>query len=327
MSNKVSIIIPAHNEGKYLNKTIDNFYAMSTGEIEVIVILNGYDQEVDKRAKVFRYQKNMGERVAMNTAASIATGKYLFRIDGHCSIEPKGWDEMMVKEMSDKKILVAVITAINNKWEKIPGHWYGFCKLLPTMEEKWLTKKNYNTIEKNMALTGCGFMITKEFYDSFGGADEALSSMGAIGPEFALRGWLDGEGCYTHTQVMIGHIFNTGGYNLDGVTTARERLRKKYGNRYNELLKHFPQEDIMSTKVDSVDQKKRMVTIHRKDEHVTKDKKGNVLKKVVEHFKYVHEDNGKGLTPEEIEKKYSSEAKKVGEDVYFPNQKGELVLV
>jgi glycosyltransferase involved in cell wall biosynthesis len=209
MKNKVSIIIPAHNEEKYLNKTIQNFYDMSEGEIEIIVVLNGYEQEVDRRAIVFKYKDNMGERIAMNTAASIATGEYLFRIDAHCSIS-NGWDTKLKKEMTEKKILVSVITAIDKDYDLIPGHWYGFCKLLPSMEEKWINLKHYKTVEKNMAFTGCGFMISKKFYDSFGGADENLPQMGAIGPEFALRGWLEGDGCYTHTGVTIGHVFSTG---------------------------------------------------------------------------------------------------------------------
>ena len=322
----ISIIIPAHNEEKYLNRTIDNFYKKSTGEIEVIVVLNGYDQEVDKRAKVVRYAKNLGERVAMNTAASVATGEYLFRIDAHCDIT-KGWDEMMTSNMSEKKILIAVITAINEKWEKIPGHWYGFCKLLPTMEEKWLTKKKYDLIEKNMSFTGCGFMISKKFYDSFGGADESLPSMGAIGPEFALRGWLEGDGCYTHTGVKIGHIFGTGAYSDIGVTKARKMLEEKYRDRYKELLKIFPEEETLECKMDSVDDKKRMVTIDKTVEHTTTSLEGAVLKKVVEHFKYIYEDDGTGPSEKEIEVKYGPMAHKVGVEVFYPDHNGILVKV
>jgi len=322
----ISIIIPAHNEEKYLNRTIDNFYKKSTGEIEVIVVLNGYDQEVDKRAKVIRYANNLGERVAMNTAASVATGEYLFRIDAHCDIT-KGWDEMMASNMSEKKILIAVITAMDEKWENIPGHWYGFCNLLPTMEEKWLVKKKYKTIEENMSFTGCGFMISKKFYDSFGGADESLPPMGAIGPEFSLRGWVEGDGCYTHTEVIISHIFNTGGYGLDGVLDARKALQVKYEEKYKKLLKIFPEEETLKCKTGPAEDKKRMVTVDKTVEHTTTSLEGKVLKMVVEHFKYIYEDDGKGPSEKEIEVKYGPMAHKVGVEVFYPDHNGILVKV
>ena len=64
----VSVIIPAHNEQEYLNRTIKNIFATAKGEIEVIVVLNGYDQEVkwknSPKVNVLGLEHNEGERVA-----------------------------------------------------------------------------------------------------------------------------------------------------------------------------------------------------------------------------------------------------------------------
>ena len=321
---KYSIIIPAFNEQKYLNRTVDNFLKTAKGKVEVIVVLNGYEQEVDERAKIISRTNNDGERIAMNEAAKIADGNYLMRIDGHCTIEPEGWDLMMVEAMTPKRIVTAPITAIDQNWRKLSG-WYAFCKLLPTMEEKWVSKKKYDTIEKNMAFTGCGFMIAKDFYWSFGGADESLPKMGAIGPEFALRAWMEGDGVYTRTDVLIGHIFGIGGYDNSGVTITRKRLQEKYGNRYQELADKFGEIE-MGNEV-STENNKRTVTIKRAVEHIDKDKDGKIVQKRVEHFKYVYTDNGSGPSEKEIEEKFGPLAKKVGEDLYYPDQNGELVLV
>jgi glycosyltransferase involved in cell wall biosynthesis len=326
----VSILIPAHNEEKYLNRTIENIFDTATGEIEVIVVLNGYDQEVDSRAKVVRYSDNMGERLAMNAAARIANGEYLLRIDAHCDFSPKGWDEMMAEVTRPRSITVAVLTALNQKWERLPGHWYGLCRLLPNFEAKWETpneNRDYPTVVPNMAFTGCGFMLTKEFYMSFGGADESLPLMGAIGEEFAVRAWLEGEGAYTRTDVIIGHIFDTGGYGTGGVIEARRALCEKFGHRYDEIAANFPQAAAKLRTAAVKKDEKRTVIINQTKEHFTKDTKGRVLKKRVEHFKYIWVDDGSGLTEQEVQEKYLSRLKKVGETLYLPDQNGKLVKV
>ena len=319
----ISVIIPAYNEQKYLNQTIDNFYRMAKGEIEIIVILNGYEQDVPDYVKVIRFDENKGERVAMNAAAKIATGKYLMRIDAHCDIHPKGWDLLMCEAMKPRNIVVPVLTALDTNWKQLSG-WYGFCNLLPTMEEKWANRKKFGTIEKNMTFTGCGFMISKAFYMEFGGADESLPPMGAIGPEFSLRAWLEGDGVFTRTDVLVGHIFGIGGYNMEEVTKARKMLQEKYSSRYQELL---DKSGITVKEGTSVDNKKRTITIKREDEHIDKDEKGNIVQKRIEHFKYVYTDNGNGPSEAEIEKKFAPLAKKVGEDIYYPDQNGKLVKV
>lgn len=326
----ISLIIPAHNEQQFLNKTIDNFISTANEKIEVVAILNGYDQLVDERAIVIRNKENLGERLAMNQAAKIATGKYLMRIDGHCDISPPGWDIMMVEvlKLYPKGVVVPVLTALSPKWERLPG-WYGFCKLLPSMEEKWVTKKNYKPIESNMAFTGCGFMIDREFYLSFGGADESLPEMGAIGPEFALRGWLEGGGVFTRTDVTLGHIFNTGGYNTNGVELARSKLLEKWGKQYNKLALKFPEyKEVSMDELKTNATNKRVIVIERKDEHVTTETStGKPLKKTIELFKYIYEDDGKGPSEEEIRKQFAPKAYKVGEEIYYPDEKGNWLKV
>ena len=325
----ISVLIPALNEQQYLNRTIDNFFRTASGDIEVIVVLNGYEQQVDERAVVIRNGDNLGERIAMNAAARIARGEYLFRIDGHCDISPEGWDLMMAEAMKPKSITVAVLTALDKNWNKLPGHWYGFCSLLPTMEEKWKApnaKREYPPICPNMAFTGCGFMISKDFYFSFGGADETLPKMGAIGPEFALHAWLEGEGVYTRTDVTIGHIFDTGGFDTGRVVEARKKLQEKYGHRYQEIVDKFPDWEIDLRKA-NMDKPKRTVTVNRDEVSDTKDAEGNVVMRKVVHYRYVWLDDGSGKTEEQIREEFAPLARKIGEELYYPNHEGKLVKV
>jgi len=299
---------------------------MSNGDIEIIVVLNGYDQEVDDRAIVIQKTENVGMRKALNIGAKVAVGKYLMFTDAHCDIT-QDWDIKMMEVLRKypRGIAVAPITSMDGDWKTKRG-WYGFCEMRPNMQPVWHGKKTYGVIEPNMALTGCGLMMSKDFYLSFGGLDGSLPKMGAIGSEFSIHGWLDGDGIYTRTDVLLGHIFGTGGYDTAEADKAQEILHKKWGHRYGEILKHFPKdkERLVNMKENT---KHRTVIIERKDEHITKDSKGKPVKKIIEIFKYVFEDDGSGPSEKEIEKKYGPKAKKVEEELYYPTQGGKWVKV
>ena len=323
----ISVIIPAHNEQAYLNKTIDNFLSMADGCVEIIVVLNGYDQVVDTRAIVIKNEENIGMRKALNRASKIAGGEYLMFIDAHCNIS-EHWDTKMLEPFKQypRGIVVAPMTAINKDFTGGRG-WYGFCEMKPNMQPVWKGKKKYQTIEPNMGLTGCGLMMTRDFYLYFGGLDESLPKMGAIGSEFSIHGWLDGDGIYTRTDVLLGHIFSTGGYDTGEVAIAQEILHKRYGDRYKEILNNFAERPSNMSK-SSTTKEHRTVIVDRKDEHITTDTgTGKPIKKVVELFKYVYEDNGDGLSEKEIAKRYGPKASKVGEEVYYPAEDGQWVKV
>jgi glycosyltransferase involved in cell wall biosynthesis len=332
----ISVIIPAHNEEKYLSRTIQNIYATATGEIEVIVVLNGYDQEVEPpphRARVIRFPENMGERVAMNAAARLARGEYLLRIDAHCDFSPTGWDAMMAEVTGDKIITVAILTALDKNWNRLKGHWYGMCRLMPNMEAKWLKPNRdhnaYKTVEPNMAFTGCGWLIPTRFYWELGGADESMPKMGAIGEEFAVKAWLNGGKVQSRTDVIIGHIFGTGGYDTQQVVKALKMLEDKYGKRYHEIRDKFPDIEIIPLRPSKQLQDKRTVIVNREDTTTTKDKDGKVIMKKVEHFRYVWVDDGmeSNLTEDQIREKYAPLATKIGEEQWLANDAGELVKV
>ena len=339
----ISVIIPAQNEQAYLNRTIENIYNTAKSDVEVIVVLNGYDQKVDKRARVRRFEKNMGERAAMNFAAKKARGEFLLRIDAHCDFSPQGWDVMMSEVTGEKDITVAVLTAVDKDWNRLKGHWYGLCRIIVSEDEqgnkglecKWQKPNRdhtaYKSVEPNMGITGCGFMIRRKFYHQIGGADESLAPMGAIGEEFALKAWANGGKVQTRTDVMIGHIFGTGGYDTSGVKLAQQKLWLKYRNIYPSIVEKFPDfEGMKLVRTDQPGKSDRTVTVNRTDTHDTKDDKGNLIRRKVETFRYVwlqseHNDE-KDLTQQQIEEKYARCGTKVGEEIFYAKDNGELVL-
>lgn len=337
MSKRMSVIIPAHNEEKYLNWTIDNIFRTCVEEPEVIVVLNGYDQEVDPRAFVLRNEKNLGERKAMNSAAHKATGDFLFRIDAHCDFGPLGWDRMLMDVTEEFDITVGVLTATDPETRQhLPGHWYGLCRLIVNehggLEAKWQTPNKtleYKTVEPNMAFTGCGWMIRKDFYWDIGGADTYLAPMGAIGEEFAIKAWYNGGRVQTRTDVKIGHIFGTGGYDTSKVAWTQDELNRRYGSIYNDVVAKFPHWDVQKVRSTKQLHETRTVTVERTDVTDSKDTNtGKILRRRRDIYRYVwvstEHPGEEHWTDDEIRQKYQELGELVETKVQYAKE-GELI--
>ena len=206
----ISIIIPARQE-PYINKTIESLYDNASGEIEVIVVLDGENTDIDSRAKVILHPMPLGRRVSMNEAVVIARGKYLLHIDAHCSMTPE-WDRKLQEVCEENILVVSIVAAMDEStWEIKPRHYYTFVSLDKNLIEHWWGKykklSDCAITEETMALTGCGWMIRKDYYQSLGGCDESLGQLCHLGPEWALKVWCNLGKLLLRTDVFCGHIF------------------------------------------------------------------------------------------------------------------------
>lgn len=120
MSDKVSIIIPAGGEvgtnygERFLPHTVKDLLTKSVGDIEIIVVLDGYWAVDDNNnwllpdrpnITVIHRSKQMGMRAAINAAAALAKGKYLMKCDAHCMFE-YGFDEVLKADCDDDWIVI-----------------------------------------------------------------------------------------------------------------------------------------------------------------------------------------------------------------------------
>lgn len=218
MSEKVSIIIPSRLE-PYLQKTIDDIFVKATGDFEVIVILDGYEELIESRKNLtIIYQKEaLGTRKSMNRAIKIASGKYIFKTDAHCMFS-EGFDEILKKDHeNDSVVTLSRYSLKPEEWEKgygpilyefieFPFGPKGVGGLTP---KKWIgpngkdenTKVNYFWMENKrasfpvdeiMTCNGACWFLTKDFYNSLGGMDEELWSFHIDAVELGFKAWLSG---------------------------------------------------------------------------------------------------------------------------------------
>jgi glycosyltransferase involved in cell wall biosynthesis len=211
----ISIIIPSLNE-KYLDKTVEDIQEHAVTPIEILV---GDDAK-----------EKLGQRALMNKLAREATGRYIMKVDAHCSFGP-GFDAIMLEDMRDNWILAPYLLPLDaENWKvrfdkKMAGYVFDSQLVMHHAET------TQELLQETMCLQGSCWMITKENYWGWNICDESLGSWGSQGPELGIRAYLNGGACYTTKKTYYGHLFRT-----EELEFPYDR-GKEPGRRSNEKLK------------------------------------------------------------------------------------------
>lgn len=121
----LSIIIPSR-QPQYLQKTIDDILAKAEGEVEVIVIFDGYWPKPmitgDKRVILFHQgtlHDSFGMRAAINKGVAISKGEYIMKCDEHVMFD-QGFDKKLIADCEDNWVVIPRRYRLDaEKWEII----------------------------------------------------------------------------------------------------------------------------------------------------------------------------------------------------------------
>ena len=234
--DKMSIIITSLNEELYLNKTILNILENAEGEIEIIVVLDGWEPSErieDKRIIYIKHQEPIGQRHSINEAARIATGNYMGKLDAHCAVGP-GFDKIIIRDCEYDMTMIPMMFNLDvETWTpKYFNDWdYAIKKgkANPYMFIGWkdnrmralyypgkIRKKIYidgknKPVDETMCCMGPGFfMHTKRFWE-LDGCDENHGHWGQQGVEISCKAWLSGGRLMTNKNTWFAHFFRGGG--------------------------------------------------------------------------------------------------------------------
>lgn len=226
ITGRVSIIIPARNE-KYLQVTIDDLLAKARGDVEILVVLDGYwpDPPLKDHERVVILHKGTAEgmRPAINSAARMATGEYLMKCDAHC-IFAEGYDEALKADCEDDWLAVPTRHSIDPdtwspKWRHFNYHVLTF-PYLPTMYGEglhavtfpWDANKAINAayadkpIDDLMSFQGsCWFQKTANFH-RLGPLDHENYYFYQEAQEVGLRQWMTGGRCVINKKTWYCHL-------------------------------------------------------------------------------------------------------------------------
>eukprot|EP00747_Dinoflagellata_sp_TGD_P101059 gnl/TRDRNA2_/TRDRNA2_168229_c1_seq2.p1 gnl/TRDRNA2_/TRDRNA2_168229_c1~~gnl/TRDRNA2_/TRDRNA2_168229_c1_seq2.p1 ORF type:complete len:583 (+),score=107.53 gnl/TRDRNA2_/TRDRNA2_168229_c1_seq2:158-1750(+) len=209
----MSIVMAAHNEHKYMNRTLASIYERTPAAFlkEIIVVDDGSEPPLATvmgdypQVKIIRHQSRLGLIKSKYEGGNAASSDMIMFLDAHIKPEP-GWVEPILKHMN-----------INYKRVVVP--------LIPILDgDTWITNNNavgvkmmfdwtlyFNWFEDNNDLVPCMsgglFAITKDWWHESGEYDYEMKMWGAENIEQSIRIWLCGGEIYVARDSRIAHVF------------------------------------------------------------------------------------------------------------------------
>lgn len=265
--SKVSIIIPSRGEkSANLNRTLKSIEENAVGGYEVIVGMNGEPYtnlwSFDMDLKVIKLPENIGIKGMVNLLATLATGKYLYKSDAHCSFSPK-FNEVLQENMKDDWVVTprfAVLSGETWKWQdqrfydyfylscpftdkrglrfKAGGHW----------PERTLEKLESSLIvDETPQIHGSGWFMTKDRFFELGGFP--IDDPYGHGQEplwIGLKNWLMGGKVMVNKKAWYAHLHQDS--KERGYPENREETERTYNitaaywlkhPKFEEFIEHF----------------------------------------------------------------------------------------
>ena len=217
MNSLLSVVIPSRNE-KYLKNTILDLLDKASGRIEIIAVLDGCWSDIveDERVIYIHFTKSKGMRNAINSAVSIARGKYIMKTDGHCLFD-KGFDEKLMKDCEKNWIVIPrryALDAENWKIEERTDNKYPIdvMDLNKNLQGIPTNKRKDNSIIDTPSFQGsCWFMHKDYFHELKLMDDKTYGSFWQEAQEMSLKCEQNGGRVVRNTHTWYAHYHKTKG--------------------------------------------------------------------------------------------------------------------
>jgi glycosyltransferase involved in cell wall biosynthesis len=156
---KLSIIIPAYNEGNTIHLILDRVRAVElTGNIKKeIIIVNDYSNDHTEEAiniyksanpgldiQYYKHECNRGKGAALHTGIAKATGEYLIIQDADLEYDPNEYNDLLKPVLNGFADVVYGSRFMGNNPHRILFFWH-------TIGNRWLTF--FSNMFSNMNLT------------------------------------------------------------------------------------------------------------------------------------------------------------------------------
>jgi len=212
--DKVSIIIPAHNEGENLADTVRCVLENTAyPDYEIVVVDDSstdgsgdrlsHDFGNDSRVTVIRAE-GVGVANARNLGATCASGKILVFLDAHC-YTPPNWMVSLIQPLAETGVgMVGPAIATMRYSSDVRG--LGLTWRDSSMELEWLEQRE-NTPYPVPLLCGACQAVRKADFERLGYYDAGMTRWGSEDEELCLRYWLMGYEVLVQPQTVVHHLF------------------------------------------------------------------------------------------------------------------------
>ncbi len=213
MKPKFSVIIPTHNEGDWLKKTVygvlDN---TNYTDFEIVVVADGCtdnstefikNKETPKSVILVENKRPLGLPKTKNIGAKKATGDLFVFIDSHMIPLTKNWLSELAKVLEKKTVGAASIKIPNLENLSAVACRYSIKDF--ALEPDWIASLSEKEAHQTPVIPGGCFAIRSEVFESTGGFDDALRKWGREDLEFSIRLWRLGYDLIFSPNAKIGH--------------------------------------------------------------------------------------------------------------------------
>lgn len=220
----LSVIVPSRNE-QFLAPTVQGLLDNARGEVEVIVVLEGYWPDPplveDKRLVILHNGRAHGLRAAVNAAAGIARGDYIMKADAHC-LFAEGYDLALAEDCDGDWIVIPRRYALDaENWCRKRTHppvdyLYIECPAVSAggdlAGKVWDQKNRDPELEKIlindlMTFQGSSYFMRRDYYHRLGGMDENLYGTFRKEPqELGFKCWCSGGRVVRNKKTWYAHL-------------------------------------------------------------------------------------------------------------------------
>ena len=199
---KFSIIIPTFNNYKYLKLAIDSIKTNSTYDHQIIIHLNGLDNETENYIKLnnlyyTKSSKNLGLCSGVNIASKLAKENYIVYAHDDMYFLPE-WDSnfaLEIRKINHNKFYLSCTHISSQKPNKSKANsiYYDCGSSIDNFDEKKLLN-NYKKL-KFYNLQGSHWaphIIHKELWNRVGGFSEEFNPGFGSDPDLNMKLWKEG---------------------------------------------------------------------------------------------------------------------------------------
>jgi hypothetical protein len=221
---KVSVLIPSRSE-LFMPQTVADVFSKAKGEIEVIVVLDGYWPDPPLPAypnlHLIHHGEPKGMRTCINEAAELAKGEFLCKADAHC-LFGEGFDIILAEDCDKDWLVIPRRVSLDaENWciehtGKSPVDYEYLSHPSVDKDRAGIHGRVWNErardrkdilVDENMSFQGSCWFIHRDYFWKQGPLQNAGYGDFIQEPqELGLRTWLSGGKQMTNKKTFYAHL-------------------------------------------------------------------------------------------------------------------------